>query len=621
MSPRNSGKLRSAAHRGQAEGAIGWIVLSVLAVLIILPLGAVLLQIISPGFFGNTEKADGMSLLFEVFEKPLWYKALGNSMSLGIWTTFFGTVFGAFLANFRVKWEFKTAKLLDIAAWILMIMPSFIIAQGWVYFASGNGIARSWLHWDNISSLVFSFPGLVFIMVLNKFPFAYVTVKAALEWKPERLSLAARMNGASPWEEWKTVQAPLCIPAYCSAAILIFMDTIGDFGLPAAISGVYRFPTLPYAIYTALYSSPIRLDMAGVLSFYLVLIIIAAMLVQYRIIGKKRYDFLDTGTVKAVPVRPAAGIGILLNLSGAFLAFLTLFVPLGSTVVMSFSDSISVANFSFTLKNYEKVILDSRDLLNGLEHSLMIAFTAAVIGLILGFFVTYVLNYSDFILKRLIDVLSLVALAVPGVVLGIGYIFVWNQSWMEAMGLKMYGTPRIIVLASVAAAIPVITRVLTGGMAKIPRPILFAARLSGAGLITRVRTILWPLLKATVLSAFLSAFGGSVFNLAINTILYPPNYQTLPVYISKGVENLKFGYSAAATVFGGGIVVLLILAMELLGRDWKRKTEKERRSEKLHGKPGFGGREMPGENMAEHGTTAGAFTASTVSSVSAAKSV
>ena len=119
-----------------------------------------------------------------------------------------------------------------------MIMPSFIIAQGWVYFASGNGIARSWLHWNNINSLVFSFPGLVFIMVLNKFPFAYVTIKAALEWKPERLSLAARMNGASPWEEWKTVQAPLCIPAYCSAAILIFMDTIGDFGLPAAISGV-----------------------------------------------------------------------------------------------------------------------------------------------------------------------------------------------------------------------------------------------------------------------------------------------------------------------------------------------------------------------------------------------
>ena len=250
----------------------------------------------------------------------------------------------------------------------------------------------------------------------------------------------------------------------------------------------------------------------------------------------------------------------------------------------------------------------------------MIAFAAAIIGSILGFFVSYVLNYSDFILKRLIDVLSLVALAVPGVVLGIGYIFVWNQRWIEAMGLKMYGTPKIIVLASVAAAIPVITRVLTGGMAKIPRPILFAARLSGAGLITRIRTILWPLLKATVLSAFLSAFGGSVFNLAINTILYPPNYQTLPVYISKGVENLKFGYSAAATVFGGGIVVLLILVMELLGRDWKRKPENARKTEKLRGKNSVGRKEASEKNVAEHGAVAGAFTASS-SAVSPAKSV
>src|SRR5699024_12503353 len=98
----------------------------------------------------------------------------------------------------------------------------------------------------------------------------------------------------------------LCIAAYWSAAILIFMDTIGDFGLPSAISGVYRFQTLPYAIYQALYSSPIRFDMAGVLSFYLVLIIIAAMVLQYLIMGRKRFDFMDTGTGQAVPGRSRA---------------------------------------------------------------------------------------------------------------------------------------------------------------------------------------------------------------------------------------------------------------------------------------------------------------------------
>ena len=552
------------------EGTVGWIVLFVLTVLIILPLGTVIFQVVDPGLAGEADQASGLTLLSEVFRKPLWSRALINSMKLGICTTIFGTLFGALLAGIRMKWDFKAGKLLDIAAWILMIMPSFIIAQGWVYFASGNGVARAWLHWNEISSMVFSFPGLVFIMVLNKFPFAYVTIKAALEWKPERLSQAARMNGASPLEEWRSVQAPLCIPAYCSAVILIFMDTIGDFGLPSAISGVYRFPTLPYAIYTALYSSPVRFDMAGVLSFYLVLIIIAALLLQHLVIGRRKFDFMDTGTVPNVPKRPEKAVCAGLNIVAVFLAFLTLCVPLGSTIIMSFSDSISVSGFGFTLENYRNVLLGNGDLLAGMRHSLGIALTAAALGLILGFFVSYILNYSDFIFKKVIDVLSLVALAVPGVVLGIGYIFVWNQKWIEALGIRMYGTPKLIILASVAAAIPVITRVTSGGMAKVPKQMLSAAGLGGAGLFCRIRTILLPLLRATVVSAFLSAFGGSVFNLAINTVLYPPNYQTLPVYISKGVENLEFGFSAAATVAGGCVVVGLILLMECMVKLWKK---------------------------------------------------
>lgn len=557
------------------EGAIGWIVLFLLVILILLPLLTVLYQVVDPGLLGSKEQESSLSLLFEVFRKPLWSKALRNSVLLGLCTTLFGTAFGAGLAALRLKWRFAAGRVLDVAAWILMIMPSFIIAQGWVYFASGNGIARAWLGWDSISSLVFSFPGLVFIMVMNKFPLAYVTIKAALEWKPQRLSYAARLCGASAFEEWRTVQAPLCIPAYCSAALLLFMDAIGDFGLPSAISGVYRFPTLPYAIYTALYSSPIRFDMAGVLSFYLVLLIIAAMLLQYAVLGRRHYDFMDTGTVRTEGERPGRLQGICLNAVGLGLAFLTLCVPLGSTLIMSFSNSISVSNFGFTLDNYKGVLSESPALLEGMYHSIGIALCAAALGLLLGFFVSYVLRYSKFAFRKALDVLSLVALAVPGVVLGIGYIFVWNQKWLEEIGFPMYGTPRLIVLASVAAAVPVITRVMAGGMAKVPKTLLFAAQLSGAGFAKRIKTILLPLLRVVVVTAFLSAFGGSVFNLAINKILYPPNFQTLPVYISKGVENLQFGYSAAATVCGGSVVVLLILLIELLTKRWRRGEREE----------------------------------------------
>ena len=70
--------------------------------------------------------------------------------------------------------------------------------------------------------------------------------------------------------------------------------------------------------------------------------------------------------------------------------------------------------------------------------------------------------------------------------------------------------------------------------------------MQGAGFLTKIRTILLPLLHNSSVSAVLAAFGGSVFNLAITTILYPPNYSTLPVYISDSYNDLKFGYAAGS---------------------------------------------------------------------------
>ncbi|WP_409969210.1 hypothetical protein RFF05_04535 [Bengtsoniella intestinalis] len=61
----------------------------------------------------------------------------------------------------------------------------------------------------------------------------------------------------------------------------------------------------------------------------------------------------------------------------------------------------------------------------------------------------------------------------------------------------------------------------------------------------------------------MAAFGGSIFNIAITTILYPPNYSTLPVFINKAYNNLEFGYAAAATMFGGAVVIAIMLVMEL----------------------------------------------------------
>lgn len=549
------------------DGRLGWSVSFVLILLVLYPLAAVIVQVLLPGvFFGSLEFGD-LRLLLEIFHRPLWQKSLENSILLASGTTLIATLLGGALAMTRASWSFPTAKLLDAAVWILLITPSFILAQGWVMFAAPGGLAVDLFGWKWVSAAVFQPAGLVVIMTLSKFPLAYLSVYSAMEWKVDSLSQAARLNGAAPFAVWRTIQAPLLLPAFLSGAALVFMDTIGDFGLPASIAAVYRFPTLPYSIYSAIYTSPIRFDMAGVLSFYLVLLIGAAMLLQFYALRRSRFDFLSSRAVPAVP-KPAGSWTLPLAAGNLLFLAIVIAIPIGANVWMSLAKTQSggMTLDNVTLAHYGALFSDSNKLLEGLGHSLLIASAAAIVGLAAGAAVAYVLTYSQFRYKRFIETVSIITLAVPGVVLGIGYIFVWNQQWLEPIGLLLYGTPWILILASVAGAIPVITRVLVGAMAKVPASQLTAAQLQGGSFTARLRIILVPLIRGALLSAGLAAFGSGVFDLAVNSILFPPDFITLPVTINKAFEDLNFGYASAATVLGSGIVIIIIMALELLLR-------------------------------------------------------
>lgn len=554
------------------QDRLGWAVSLILLLLVLLPLAAVVVQVLLPGVFFGEWRLGDLGLLLDIFRRPLWRKSLENSLILGIGATLLGTLLGGGLAMIRANWRFPTARLLDAAVWALLIAPSFILAQGWLMFSAGNGLAVRLFGWDWITPAVFQPAGLVVIMTFSKFPLAYLSVQAAMEWKVDQLTDAAKLCGASPLRVWRTVQAPLLLPAFLAGAALVFMDTIGDFGLPASVAAVYRFPTMPYSIYSALYTSPIRFDMAGVLSFYLVVLIGIAMFFQFYVLRRSRFDVLSARATAAAP-KPIGRMRYVLAACNLVFLLVVIGVPIGSSALMSLTRSQygPIGWDNLTLAHYAGIWHD-RALIAGLERSLAIAGIAAVVGLVIGLCVAFVLSYSQFRLKRGIEVLSLVTLAVPGVVLGIGYIFVWNQRWLEPLGLLLYGKPPILMLAAVAGAIPIMTRVMVGAFAKVPVSLLHAAQLQGGGLFSRIRIVLVPLVRGALISAGLASFGSGVFDLAINTILFPPNFVTLPVVINRAFEDTRFEYASAATLFGGGIVVLIILLLERLLRRKEMRT-------------------------------------------------
>lgn len=111
----------------------GICILGILILLVLLPLAAVLFQIVCPGLQLQKFDLRNLSMLLQVFTKPLWKKAFLNSFSLSIGTTVIGLMLAIVLATIRVKYVFWGAKMIDFISWILMIMPSFILAQGWVF--------------------------------------------------------------------------------------------------------------------------------------------------------------------------------------------------------------------------------------------------------------------------------------------------------------------------------------------------------------------------------------------------------------------------------------------------------------------------------------------------------
>lgn len=551
--------------RVDPERGLGWLLVTILAILIGLPLLFVLLQGVFPGIGLVRNWSFQPQMLGEIAHRPLWQRSMVNSLALATGAMVLGGGLGAALAILRHSVAFRGARLLDLAAWVLLVSPSFILAQGWVLFASPSGIAAGNFGAGWVAPLVFSPGGLIVIMSLINYPLAYLATSAAMHWDVRSYRHAAALSGAGGWTIMRTVRAPMLLPAMLSGAVLVFVDVLGDFGMPAALSAAYTFPTLPYSIYASVRQSPVRFELAGVLSLYMVAILAIAIVAYLRLLRRSRYDFLTSRASVVTPDR--ARRPRLCTAIAVGWCLLVLGVPIGSSLQVSLSRSSfgGLRADNLTLEHYRAILTAGSRMLEGVQHSLTIAVSAAVITTVLGFLIGVVLTFTGFKGRGIIDLAGTVSLAVPGIVLAVGYIFVWNQPVLARLGLGLYGRPVLLVLAAVASALPIAVRLQLGALAQVPASFLSAAALGGAGLLTRLRTVLLPLAAAAVVSAFAAVFASSVFDLAATTMLAPPSFTTLPVEILLQYDRGHYGYATAGAILTAAVVVLSALVATRAG--------------------------------------------------------
>ncbi len=542
-----------------------------LLVLILYPLLCILLQSVVPGLFDVPLNLDLSAAPFQrAFASSEIYGAMRNTAVLGVLVAVFGTILGALLAVLIKRTNLAGQKIFNSLVWINLFTPSYLVALAWeVAFSRGGFIDSGIVPLpDGLINTIFSPVGLVVLQSLRMFPFSYLAVTAALAGLGSEYEEAARMVGARTLRYWLRINLPLLAPTLFAGALIIFAETISDYGTAATIAQQAGFNLITYELYAGLNNEPVDFALSAALSLLLILAIAGALLLQSRLLRARSYQVI-TGRTRRARVLPLGPWRAPLTVGAALFFFAALGMPLVVTAAVSFMRNVGngFLGSNFTLDNYKQALDHNGDLLPALRRSTFLGLGAATIAALLGPAIAYMIERTQIPGKAFLRLLTLVTLAIPGIVLAAGFIFAWNQPWMNNLpGGSPYPSIGLLLAVYVAGALPFSARLAGGGLAQIGDHLLEAARLAGAGPGRMYVSIVLPLVATAVLSIWMLVFTGTMFELPASELLQPPSQPPMAVEIVNQYNNFRDGPGTAMTILGLAVVAVLALVLGGAGR-------------------------------------------------------
>lgn len=544
-----------------------WPSILVLLGLIVYPMGAVLLQSFFPNLFTRGFQNFSLQSFATIFSSKYTYHAIINGFLLGLGTAVITSVLGSFFAVIvHRKWVYGT-KIINVIVWLVFFTPSYLMAMGWVLMMENKGVLMELFHLpDGSLKWFFSPAGLVAAMSFRLFPMVYLSVRAGLQGIGSDFENAARVQGASSVRLWFKIVVPLLMPAILAGGTITFAESISDFGFAAALVPQAHIPLITYSIFTSLNQMPVNYSEAGALSFILIGIIALAVWSQKWILGRGSYSTIQN---QIRPYRSNHKPSVLWTFIAFAVLFLIFAVPMVGEVATSFlknsSDGFVASNIS--LVHYVNVLAKGSNVghfIPSIWRSIKLALLTTLAVTFLGVVLAYVIQKSKGLTTRLLYVLTMSTLAIPGIILAAAYVFAWNAPFLVPFHLNFYGTIICLFLAYVAGALPNSIRLQMAAITQISPSLLQAGQVHGAKIFTVFRKILLPLVASTTISTLFLIFSHVMFELPASLLLYLPNQAVLPVLVHHYFIEMMIGDGSAATVLGIAIVLVVYGLGQLL---------------------------------------------------------
>lgn len=507
-----------------------------------------------------------LDIISRVLSMPSFETAITNTLYVGFFVGVLATAIGLLFAYVEVYVSLGSriiSGLFKIVSMLPVVSPPFVLSLSVIMLFGKSGIVTRHLLgiYDNN---VYGFWGIALVQTLTFFPVCYMMFRGLLRNIDPSLEEAARDMGASRWKVFTSVTLPLILPGMGNAFLVTFIESIADFANPMLIGGSYD--TLATSIYlqiTGAYDKQGAAAMAVVLLF----ITLIMFIVQKYVLEAKSTATLTGKASRARMLICDASVRIPLTIICALLALFVVVmyacVPIGAMFKTWGYD------FHLTFKWFQQVFSIHHGF-QAFRDSFVLSLIASPITALLSMIISYLVVKRKFVGKGFIEAVSMLAMAVPGTVLGVGYIRGFSGGLFHQGYLQwLYGSAAILIIVFVVRSLPTGTRSGISALRQIDKSIEESAYDMGANSFTVFMTVTLPLIKDSFLSGLVTAFVRSITAISAIILLVTPQFLLITVQINEFAEKGAYGVACAfATILiliTYGSVFLMNLAIKYFG--------------------------------------------------------
>ena len=558
---------------GRARALLPWawsgLLVAVLAFLVLYPTAMLLIGALTttnPVVEGYRLADLSLGNFLTVATNPNVASALFNSLLACGGGTIVAVSIGLSFAWVVVRTNTPCKGLIASAGMLPLFVPPLVAGVAWAILGSPKtGLLNLLLAKAGLPFRfdMYSMSGMIFVFGIYYAPYVYMFTAAALRNMDPSLEEAAEISGASATRTMATVTFPLILPAILSGMLLSFIVMLGIYGIPAVLGSPANINTLTTYIFALTAWSPPKYNTAAAVAVILMIVTGTLVYAQQKIVAGRSYT-----TVAGKAFRPRSlNLGpwrfVTLGLAIVYLIVVVV-LPTIALVIAAFRKFLFIRDIPaiFEMKQYGwqhfSKMFDNPLTVTSMINSMKVGAITAIAGGILSFAIGYTITRTTAPGRRAIDVISTIPVAIPGLVIGVAYLWAW-------IGLPggIYGTLWILALAFVARFIPDTVKALSTSLMQIHRELEEAAWICGRGTLGTIASVVLPLARPGVVAAMTLLFILSIRELGSSLFLYSSGTMVMAVQLLGYYEGGNIGITAAFS-----LVQMLLLGVLISFTNW-----------------------------------------------------